>query len=213
MLDILFATMWIVVGFFAVRFAGGRFFHEKYQADIVAIAVVLAFAIGALWPFSNRIGTAPVAAPVAAAVCHSDKGVNLRKTMIRGIKPARGGDYGGSIDLLSSDPVCCHPATVFQAGCIIYATGWAANMAVKTPASGVVLVVDSERMVRAMSVYARPDLVKAFGASSMLLSGFRNAAIPTAGLGTGRHSVQLGALSTDGRRYHLIGPPTMITLR
>ena len=220
-LNILFVCLWFVVGFFGLRFAGDRFFHEKYRSDIAAAAVVLAFAIGALWSFSNRIGTVPMAVPVAtstpaaATVCHSDKKINLRSTIMRGVKPTKGGDYGGSIDVLWSDPSEAHSAIEFQTGCIIYASGWIANMSTKAPASGVVLVVDSKDIIDATSVYGeeRPDVAKGYGAAAMLRVGYRNAAIPTTRFGKGRHTVQVGTLSNDGKWYYLVGAPTIITLR
>ena len=220
-LSILFGCIWLVVGFFAVRFAGGRFFHEKYRSDVAAVAVVLAFAVGALWPFSNRIGTVPIAVPVttaapaAARVCHSDKKINVRRTIMRGVKPARGGDYGGSIDVIRSDPSGTQNETEFQAGCIIYASGWVANMAAKTPVSGVVFVVDSKDITDATSVYGeeRPDVAKGYGAAAMLRVGYWNAVIPTTGLVKGKHIIQAGARSNDGKWYYPVGIPTTITMR
>jgi hypothetical protein len=221
MLNILFVCFWLVMGFFGLRFAGDRFFHEKYRSDVAAVAVVLAFAIGALWSFSNRIGTLPMTVPVAtgapaaATVCHSDKKINLTRKIMRGVNPAKSGDYGGSVDVLQSDPSGTQNATEFQAGCIIYASGWAANVAAKAPVSGVVLVVDSKDIIDATSVYReeRPDVAKGYGAATMLRVGYRNAAVPTTGLAKGQHALQVGALSKDGRWYYPVGALTTITLR
>lgn len=220
MLSVLFAAVWILVGFVAVRFAGQQFLHEKYRADIVAIAIVLAFAIGALWrPFSTGTGSAAapgpaVPGPVARTVCYRSGEIKRNETVIRHIKLATGGNYGGNLDSLTADPGG-PPALEFPAGCNIYANGWAANMATKTPASGIVLVVDSRDVVNASSVYRKPrtDVAKAYGADSMLRTGFADAVIPTTGLAKGRHTIQLGGLSNNGRWYYLIGAPTTITLR
>lgn len=209
MLNMLFAALWIIVGFLALRFAGQAVFHEKFRADIAAIAIVLAFAIGAsLRPFPFGSETAPL----ATTACYIPDEISGERTP--SAEPATGGNYSGNIDSLSAGPD--EPSALsFQDGCNIYANGWAADMSTKTPVSGIVFVIDSKRVINATSMYGapRPDVVKAFGAAALLRTGFSHAVIPTRGIAAGPHTIQLGGLSSDGKAYHLIGAPTAITLR
>lgn len=215
MLDILFSLVWVVVLFFAIRFAGQRFFHENYRADIAAIAVALAFVVGALWhPFSYNNANTTAAGPVVATLCYRSSENSPQEKVALDLRQAAGGDYVGSLDSLSPEPDGAQPS-VFNVDCNIYANGWAAHMSTRNPASGIVLVIDSRRVVNATQVYreARPDVAKALGSATALNTGFSEAPIPTSGLAAGPHTIQLGALSSDGKSYYLIGTPTTVTLR
>ena len=221
-LDISFTIIWVVVIFSIVRFLGQRFFNspEKYRADVAAIAIVIAFLIGLFWPFSNR-GTpeqapATASAPATAvpeAVCHSPG--PGQSTVIRGIRPAQGGRYSGAVDALLPDPNFPATSTQFQAGCNIYANGWVADMETKTPVPGIGFVIDSKRVVNVSAAYGqrRPDVAHALNAPSLIRCGYWHAEIPTAGLRPGPHTIQVVALSKDGKSYHSIGQSTTITLQ
>lgn len=211
----------VVVGFIALRFLGKRFFDQKYRADVVAAAIILAFLVGMLLPLSRPV-TPPVTPavvpvprqPAVATVCYTPSALDRSQGVRPPLKQATGKGYAGAIDTLTSDPGATQPFNG-QAGCNIYASGWVANMAKKVPARGVVLVVDSRDVINATQVYGvlRPDVVKFFGAANLLRTGFVKAAIPTAGLAKGPHTIQLGALGNDGRTYYLAANPMTITLR
>lgn len=105
MLDILFSLVWVVVLFFAIRFAGQRFFHENYRADIAAIAVALAFVVGALWhPFSYNNANTTAAGPVVATLCYRSSENSPQEKVALDLRQAAGGDYVGSLDSLSPSP-------------------------------------------------------------------------------------------------------------
>ncbi len=225
--DIVFILVWIVVGFFILRFAGQRFFHEQNRADVAAGAIVLAFTIGALWPFPSRTAAPnqPVAGqPVSSAtagsqvasgapqpVCHTP---SPNEKTIRGIKRAQGRGYIGHIDSLRPETESDNPGE-YRVGCNIYANGWVADMNIKAPAAGIAFVIDSKRVVNATPAYgqARPDVVSALGPQSTLLCGFLQAEIPTAGLAKGTHTIQLAGLSKDGKLYYPVGDPETVTLQ
>ena len=171
----------IVVGFIALRFLGKRFFDQKYRADVVAAAIVLAFLVGTVWPLSHPSTPPPATAavvpatpqPAVATVCYTPGPVDRSHGAHLSLKQATGKGYAGAIDTLSSDPGATQPPNS-QAGCNIYASGWVANMAEKVPARGVVLVVDSRDVINATPAYGvlRPDVVKFFGAPNLLRTGF-----------------------------------------
>lgn len=217
--DILFTVVWVVVIYFIARFLGGRLINSsvKYRADLAAVFVVLAFVVGLLWPFSNRaVSNAPATQTVAAtppAICHR---APSHATVLRGIRETHGGDYGGSIDELLPDPKFPTTLTQFRSGCTIYASGWAANMGAKKPIpGGIGFLIDSKRVINASFSYGqpRPDVVQALGGPGLVFTGFGGAEIPTAGLRAGAHTIQIVALSKDGRFYHRSSQPTLITLR
>jgi hypothetical protein len=219
-LDILFTIIWIVVVFVIVRFLGERYFNspEKYRADVAAAAIVIAFVIGLLWPFANHaVSTAPPATQTAVVtpppICHTPR--PHYATVLHGTRRAQGGDYGGSIDSLLPDPTFPTSQTQFRIGCTIYANGWVANVGAKTPVPGIGFLIDSKRLINVSPSYgnSRPDVARALGASSVVFSGFSQAEIPTTGLRPGTHTIQIVALSKDGKSYHTATQPETITLQ
>jgi hypothetical protein len=54
---VFFFVLWVVVVFIVVRAAGSRFFGEPRQRNIVALAVAVAFAVGAVFPSPVRFGS------------------------------------------------------------------------------------------------------------------------------------------------------------
>lgn len=216
MIYTLLSLVWIVVGFFAIRLAAQRFFHEKQRADIAAIAIVGAFVVGALWrPFPSdnaNAGAAASAASVVGAVCYRPSAINAQQQVP--LRRDTDANYSGALDALAVEPE--GPMTSnFRAACNIFGNGWVANLRAKTPANGVVFVLDSHRVIDVTPTYRkpRPDVAKAFRSPGMLKTGFSGAVIPTTGLAAGPHTVQLGALSRDGKSYYLIGVPVAITLK
>lgn len=227
MFDIVFALVWIVVGFFVLRYAAQRFFAQrsladKYQADVLAAGIVVAFIIGALVPFHNAPAVqsasnqpasslAATATPTPGFICHSP---SPRPMTIRGVKKAQGGKYQGHIDSLRPELESNRSTAAFPAGCNMYANGWVVDLNLKAPAAGIAFVIDSKTVVNATSAYgqARPDIVAAFGPPEMLHSGFLDAEIPTAGLRKGAHTIQLVALSKDGKRYYPTGESATVTI-
>jgi len=221
-LDTFFTVIWIVVIFSIMRFLGQRFFNspEKYRADVAATAIVIAFLMGLFWPFSSRATSeqppataSATATAVPVAICHSPE--PNQSTIIRGIRPAQGGLYSGAIDALLPDPNFPTTSTQFQTGCDIYANGWVADMESKAPVAGIGFVIDSKRVVNASASYGmrRPDVAHALNAPGLIRCGYWHAEIPTAGLRPGPHTIQVVALSKDGKSYHGIGQSTTITLQ
>jgi hypothetical protein len=220
-LGVLFSFVWIIVGFAAIRLAGQRFFHEKHRADIAAFAVVIAFVAGALWhPFhsvnasAGNIGSTNAAwTSSVATTCYRPTGTKPHEKVLHAMLAASR-DYNGNLDVLAAEPGG-EQTSAFRAGCNIYAAGWVADMTKKSPAPGVVLVADARELIDVSAMYRqpRPDVVKAFGATTLLDTGFSGAMIPTTGLSAGPHTIQLGALSSDRKSYYLVGSATTITLR
>lgn len=224
MFDVLFALIWIVVGFFVLRYAAQRFFAQpelagKYQSEVLAGGIVAAFVIGALFASRNQpaVQTASVQSTTTATatpgfICHTP---SPPAKIIRGIKKAQGGKYQGHIDSVRPELESNRSAAELPASCNIYANGWVVDTNLKSPAAGIGFLIDSKTVVNATSAYgrARPDIVSAFSAPGMLHSGFLDAEIPTAGLRKGTHTFQLVALSKDGKRYYPAGDSATVTLR
>jgi hypothetical protein len=228
MFDILFALVWIVVGFLVLRYAAQRFFAQrdlagKYQSDVVAGGIVAAFIIGAVLPFhnqpaaqtaSNQTASAPATTATAAPTftCHSP---SPRAMTMKGVKKAQGGQYQGHVDSLRPESESDRSSDQFQAGCNIYANGWTVDMNTKSPPPGIAFIIDSKKIINATSAFgvARPDVASALNAPGTLHCGFLDAEIPTEGLRKGTHTIQLVALSKDGKRYYSAGDATTITLR
>jgi hypothetical protein len=230
MFDIVFALVWIVVGFLVLRYAAQRFFAQpslagKYQSEAVAGGIVAAFIVGALFPFHsqpavtqtspNQTASAPAAnaTPAPTFICHSP---SPRAITMLGVKKAQGGgQYQGHVDSLRPESESDRSSDRFQAGCNIYANGWTVDMTTKSPPPGIAFLIDSKKIINATSAYgvARPDVASALNAPGTLHCGFLDAEIPTAGLRKGTHTVQLVALSKDGKRYFPAGDAATITLR
>jgi len=229
MFEILFALVWIVVGFLILRYAAQRFFAQralagKYEAEVVAGAIVAAFIVGAALPIHHQptVGQTPASQPAAGPVtsataaptfiCHAP---SPRSSTIRGIKLGQGGKYQGHVDSLRPETESDRPSAEFKSGCNIYANGWAVDMNTKSPPAGIGFLIDSKKVVNVTQAFgvARPDVVSAFNWPGTLRCGFLDAEIPTVGLRKGTHTVQLVALSKNGKQYYLAGDPVTVTLR
>lgn len=215
MLDASITFTWVVIGFIALRVLGARFFNQKYRADVVAAAIVLAFVIGTLWPFSNRMGMQNGSAPNSAASAAAEPNkLNLTEAVVSQLRPLEGTNDIGSLDVLQATPNdFARSMAAFQKGSTIYASGWVGDGGAKAPIRGAVLVIDAKIIVDATPLYGqpRPDLARAFG-PGMLNAGFLNVPIPTAGLSKGRHVIQAAGVTDDAKGYYLVGTPRVVTV-
>jgi len=220
-LGFFFLLIWIVVGFFALRYLAQQYFHEDRRADAAATLAVATFVIGILLPSPLRTGgsTRPASGETAsstasaapAPACHSPSPC---QPIVHGLKPSVGMDKG-NVDSVRPELESDNPATVYRAGCNIYLNGWALDAALKRPLPGILVVIDGKRVVNATSAYGqnRPDIVQAFGVPGVLRTGFLHAEVPTTGLRPGQHTLQLAGISQDRKSYHFIGSPTPFTIQ
>jgi hypothetical protein len=214
LVTLLFLCLWIVVAFFVLRYFGRRYFHEPRRADVAALAVAVAFAAGALWPFSTRIGGARGAPPqstaaepmiVNAVVIGTGNPPGARDTtaLCRSAKGLVGRVAApGSIDDVRSDEQ--QSATVAIGGQInsrvqYIVDGWASQRSLNRPASGVCLVVDGklERHVRTYFGLLRPDLATGFHNDGIIPSGYL-VIIPPGTLPAGKHRLQMASETAGG---------------
>jgi hypothetical protein len=231
--NILFLTLWVVIGFFVFRYVGSRYFHEPHRADVAAAAVAVAVAVGALWPNSPRIeGTAqrisaldasPPANPPLNLKPFVLKRMHLTNAEVQKLRPGTNAAIVGSLDSLYTlrSPVA---VSEYPIGATIYANGWVADYSLKEPVHGIVFVVDSKRIIdetpwfgteRADLAYMWSPDSKSAPVDSMPLAyaGFGAARLSAAVLGGGEHTIQAAGVSNDHRRYFLVGKPTSIVIK
>ena len=194
-----------LVRFFALRFDSGKF------AVIYGVAGALIFLAGmGTYKLTHvPLAPAPVAAVAPAAVTapatRPSNALRLTQAQVHQLTLSPGARPAGSLDVLTSAPTEAVNRTnnVFPAGATIYARGWAADVATKTPLPGIVLLLDKKEIIDGSAGYGldRPDVAKAFGLATMELTGFSGVAIPTKGLAKGPHTLTLAGVSADGKHY------------
>lgn len=97
----------------------------------------------------------------------------------------------------------------FPYGQQITANGWAVDPLTLLPGPTLLFVVDGRIRTDASKYYgrARPDIVSALGKLPSEYSGFVNAIIAPSDLRRGSHSVQVGIVTSDGKRFYLVKQP------
>ena len=206
LVNLLFVALWCCLGFFAVRHLANRYFHEPRRADTAAFCVVLAFAIGALWPFSSRLGFSPATNTVVAAASNRAntaqlnpvaRNVSAQCNSVTGL-PLEAGF--GSVDELETHSNKAMPdGSRLAFGVPYMLRGWAADVSHESPALAVCLVVDGRVTRGAKSLYgaARPDVAAVSHIPALLPTGFRITIVPRL-LVRGRHELEVATLSQHG---------------
>jgi hypothetical protein len=195
----------MAIGFFVLRYLGQRFyFHEPRRADVAALAVVLAFVLGAYWPLSVRFGSDNVAAPPAAAPAPApapgrvqNVSSNCKATALQVQPPGY-----GHIDSLSTSPGVPTdiPGGASIRGASFYvARGWVVDAGRSVPAKAACLVVDGHVEPKALSYYGydRPDVAAGLHTPGLARSGFEILFRRDA-LTDGKHHIQVAAEAVDG---------------
>jgi len=213
----LFVVLWMVLGFLVLRWLGRFVFHERYRAELAAAALVLAFTVGAIWPFSERIrpSTESAAAPAAAPAAPPSQPVPgqdvSRLCRTATLKAAAG---HGSVDVLgvrTGDQIVPFAGNgSVKQGDVLAAEGWVADQGLTQPASGVCLVVDGALVRDASSVYGgtRRDVAAAFHRDTLTNTGFA-VFLPASKLVPGAHVISVAAVAADGSAYLITGGRTI----
>jgi hypothetical protein len=203
-ISMLFLLLWIVVGFFALRWIAQRFFTERYRSDVFALAVVVAFAAGVLGPFEHRGAPAPAApavAPVAANVppAQPPHDVQAACKAVRSLS----GTAMGSVDVvgIANDGKVAQQPNGFALarGASLGVVGWVGDAANKTPATGACLMIDGAVRPDAMVVYGnlRPDVATAYNTQAMAPTGYM-LTLPAKSLKAGTHAVSVASVTANG---------------
>ena len=208
-IGVLFAVLWMAVGFVAVRWIAGRYFTQPRRATVVAGAVVIAFAAGALWPYSDHgklaavppasVSAVPAAAPVPAVPVAPPKDVSAmcRSVHIEHGKTRAVIDVVGVVHAGQEKPM---PArfTADPADSLLV-EGWAADPAAAKPATAVCLVIDGSVSVRAVALYGsmRPDVAAALGSTDLAKTGY-HLQIPIHALPKGQHHIGVAVVASGG---------------
>lgn len=208
-MNLLLALLGMVLAFFVLRWLAKRYFLGPRRAEAVAAAVVVAFAIGSVWPYSERIGgsSGPTASGGAepAATAAAPRLPNLERDVrsvcasasaasqpvagnVDGAARTRGGQtqpQKGKVELSRGDAIAL--------------TGWATNASHTALAKATCLAVDGTIFRGAGTRYgaARPDVATAFQNSSIGNSGFV-ATIAAASLSRGTHRLNVAVVTESG---------------
>jgi hypothetical protein len=210
-INVLFALLWCALGAFALRVVFGRFFAGRGRADVAAVAVVLAFAAGAFWPFSERLARVapapqPSEAPLAPAAPAAAQ-LRDRSNSCRTQAAAKPGGVG-SFDVLEAAGTKVPIATgaSISTAQALRVLGWAADRAAQAPATGVCLLVDGTVVPGERVRYggARPDVVAAYHRDALLNSAFE-LDVPPGLLRPGQHTLRIAARSIDGAFWMVPG--------
>lgn len=203
-ISVLFLLLWIVVGFFALRWLGQRFFKERYRADVFALAVAVAFAAGALGPFGVRRVEAPPAAvppPVAANVPAPQPPQNVMK-VCKLVRKLAGSALGSvdSVGTAKDDKVDQQRnGFLLDRKASLGVTGWVADAPTKTPATAACLIIDGVVRPDAIAVYGnlRPDVATAYNTQAMAATGYL-LTLPARVLKSGVHTVSVASVTASG---------------
>jgi hypothetical protein len=212
-INILFAILWFALGTFALRTLFGRYFGYR-GANVAAIAIVAAFAVGAYWPFSERIGRpADVNLPVAAAPGAPPPVVAMRdrSALCHAKNTAQPGGVG-NLDVLrkldgTETPIATGATISSSDGLAML--GWSADSSAQAPSLGVCLIVDG-RVAAARVRYGGPraDVAAAYHRDTLLNSAFE-VDVAARTLPAGKHSLRIAALGQDGGLRFLTGERTV----
>lgn len=201
--SVLFLLLWIVVGFFALRWLAGRFFKERYRADVFALAVAVAFAAGVLGPFNVHRGEAPApAAPPVAVNVPPPQPPHDAKSTCQAVKGVSGTALGsvdvvGIADVGKADQQPNGFALPRNAS--LGVVGWVADAASKTPSIAACLLIDGDVRSDATAVYGnpRPDVATAYNAPAMTATGYF-LSLPAKSLKPGTHSIKVVSVTAGG---------------
>jgi hypothetical protein len=220
LVTLLFLILWVVVAYFVLRYFGQRYFHEPRRADVAAIGVAVAFALGVLWPYSAR-GTGPstTTVPSTAAATGAPAQQTVTAEVLGAGAPPGAHDVSatcasatgnfrqaandGSIDDMRSD---AHQSNVVANGGAIdrkaqyLVEGWAAEPAAARPALGVCLLIDGKVEKRAKPYFglSRPDLETGFHHEELVPSGYL-IVIPPGLIPRGNHRIEVLAHLASGK--------------
>jgi len=208
---LLFTLLWIGVGYVALHWIARRYFTQPHRAAVFAATVALAFAAGALWPFSDRGGrpgtaivSQPAAAPAQPQVTLPKEarvdGSICRNAHAGGDKTRAVIDFSGLIRAGQDVAMPAHFAATRSD--VLVVEGWAVNPDSAGTVSAVCLTIDNVIQPRAVGFYglARPDVAAALGSSDFTKSGFR-LQLPIRELSAGQHLIGIAVVSSS----HTVG--------
>jgi hypothetical protein len=208
----LFLLLIIVVGFFALRWLGQRFFTGQYRADVFALVVVVAFVAGALVPFGHRPGSpepapapaAVVAPPVAPApsVAAAVPPPHDVRTVCQAVKKLTGAGFGNidGVGMVKDGRTISQAAGFhLNRSALLGVQGWAADGTAKVPGEGACLVIDGTLRADATSFYGnlRPDVAAASKLPAMTAVGYV-ITLPATALKPGTHLVRVASVTSAG---------------
>jgi hypothetical protein len=207
LVSFLLFLFWLALAFVALRVLGTRYLGDRERGTVVAVAVVIAFALGRLWPYSQAPGSAP---PESAG---RQSAAELRYPLSTG-----GSDERSLCDSSSvgAAPVSGHVdlAGIARAGFAesqsepirigrgeeIVLMGWATERAGPALARAACLAVDGKVVRGATTRYhlPRPDLAASFNNKSLGEAGFQ-IVFPASRLTPGKHSITVSVVTTSGK--------------
>lgn len=218
-LTVFFLVLWAAVGFFLLRFLARRYFHEPRRADTAALAVVVAFAAGAMWPFSERFGGGATlgqvadAVPTAVATPLPVPAVRPSPRLVAcKASPALLAGGTGFLDGMheKTSPTPILDGEIVPSRSTILVVGWAADREMNGPASGICLVVDGHIETKAKVARGlRPDLVTGFHKEGLLWCGYFIEIGPGT-LHTGHVRIEVAEVAPDGSVRLLKGTRNVI---
>lgn len=210
---ILFLILWIAVAFAVLRWIARWFFHEPLRAEVAALTVAVAFALGASWPYSARIGNgAPtssvhVARPVVASMSAPPRPpagrLESSSACPRAIAQGkRGTTQYGSIDQLSAASAAdtnLPDGSEIDRSSYYVMQGWVADPSGEGPAKGACLIVDGklDRRVKVYMGLLRPDVATGYHRVQLIPSGYE-IIVPPDSLPVGSHRLQVAAITGAG---------------
>ena len=225
----LFAVLWIAVGFFVLRFIAVRIFHEQRRAEIASGAIVIAFAMGTLWPYSTRFGTSTQPTAIQTTVAHASvpdptATTQQQNAVIDVTKECRSarGPFAEKLDVGSIDVIRTIPAKPTAQSMTIaddvphltslFVEGWAADRSVKRPARAVCLLVDGRMLLTGTDRVGvrRPDVASGYHRPELATSGYQ-ISIPSSALRPGVHHLRI--IAEDHRVFGVLPVERTITVK
>jgi hypothetical protein len=202
---VLILLLVIVVVFFILRWVGRNYFTGSYRADVFALAVVIAFAIGVFGPFGRSGGasqaTPPVASAPTAAIPPPPPPHDVAAICASVTKPV--GKGAGYIDVIGA--VNEGKLTIESDGFSLprraglEVVGWASDGSTKIPAEAACLTIDHVVRHDATAIYGqnRPDVAAAFQAPVLAGTGYQ-VGLPATALKPGMHTIGIVVLTARG---------------
>jgi hypothetical protein len=211
LVNLAFFAAWLILAFFALRLAGGRFFHEPGRASVAALAVVAAFAAGTtIWPYSSRIGGVPSDFVPSTATPSPPPPMRIVSDACTSKAVLEKGGPGNLDGVLNAAGVNIGDDAVILRNDAITVVGWGADASGKRPAVAVCLVVDGQLVSGVKSRYggSRPDVAASLHQPALLSSQF-DITLPPALLTTGAHRLRVAVKSADASFRIINGAKTV----
>jgi hypothetical protein len=204
------------VGFVVLRFAAERGLDHPQGATAAASAVMIAFALGALWSRPAQVSVPVPSANTPAPATVPAEGIPMATTgsdttSLCAASPLGSAPVSGHVDLFGvvrgdrAEPRTSPLA--LSGGDVVVFMGWATDDHVAAAARSACLIVDGKNARDAHMLYRLPrgDVAKAYHNPAVGETGFQ-IVVPAGRLPSGHHRLSVTVVTSNGKVGTLLQP-------